>query len=233
MEAPLYLKQKSRPFKGLLISIYVLVFTVIGKFFNPINLFTKSFKKSRSLEIGPGEERIAGFETLNIVGGFNVDYVYDAAKKMPFKDNTFEIIYASHILEHVAWYQVRQVLGEWVRILKPNGVIEIWVPDAYKICSVVLDAEQGINVDLLKDGWFRFNEKKDPYVWANGRLFTYGDGTGNVNHHNWHRAMFTPKSLIALMKESGLTNVELMQENEVRGYSHGWIGLGIRGTKNK
>ena len=223
------LKKFKRPY----FHIYYTFFTFAGKILNPIALLKNSFKSNRKLEIGPGEKRIQGFETLNVVGGLNVDYVYDASRKLPFRDGTFDVVYASHILEHIPWYMTKSVLAEWVRILKPSGALEIWVPDGYKICSSVVSAEQGLETEMSKDGWYRFNEHKDPYLWANGRLFTYGDGTGNVNHHNWHRAMFTPKNLIDLMERTSLENVEKMSENEVRGYSHGWFGLGVRGTKQK
>ena len=147
--------------------------------------------KQRYLEIGPGDERIHGFETLNIFSGPNVDYVYDASKPLPFEDNTFDLIYASHILEHIVWYQTEITLKEWVRILKSGGTLEVWVPNGLKICQIMMGAElNGIN-DTAKDGWYKFNPRKDPYIWANGRIFTYGDGTGNPNHPNWHRAIFS------------------------------------------
>ena len=63
-----------------------------------------------------------------------MDYVYDAGKPLPFEDNTFDLVYASHVLEHIPWYKVEEVVKEWVRILKPGGVLEVWVPDGLKIC---------------------------------------------------------------------------------------------------
>ena len=89
------------------------------------------------LEIGAGPQRIPGFETLDIVGGKHVDYVWDASKRLPFKDNTFKLIYGSHVLEHIPWYQTENVLTEWVRILNAGGRLEIWVPDALKICKAL------------------------------------------------------------------------------------------------
>jgi len=177
------------------------------------------------------EVEIIGFETLNIVGGPNVDYVFDASKILPFRDNIFEVIYASHSLEHIPWYKTENVLKEWVRILKPRGQLEVLVPNGLKICETLLKAEiEGVNL-IYKDGWYKFNIRKDPCIWASGRLFTYGDGTGNINHPNWHRAIFTPRYLKELFERVGLINIKEMKHCEVRGYNHGWISLGVKGIK--
>jgi len=195
------------------------------------NLRNNQNNSNRQLEIGPGPRRIEGFETLNIIDGFSVDYVHDATKPLPFPDNTFKTIYASHILEHVPWYLSENVLQEWVRVLIPGGRLEIWVPNGLKICQAFVEAELNNSPWFLEDGWFRFNEEKDPCKWAAGRIFTYGDGTGRADDPNWHRALFSPRYLRQCLERSGLINVREMDRSEVRGYDHKWINLGMTGTK--
>jgi len=209
------------------------VWTVWSKLFkNRINLWRNARKPRRCLEIGPGNSRLPGFETLDIIGGRNVDYVYDAGKPLPFEDNTFDLVYASHVLEHIPWYKVEEVVKEWVRILKPGGVLEVWVPDGLKICKALVDYElTGIKEAMERDGWYRFNSEKSLYIWVNGRIFSYGDGTGNPCHPNWHRALFTARYLKECFERAGLVNVRELDRSEVRGYDHGWINLGIRGRK--
>ena len=199
---------------------------------NRVNLLKNAKKPQRFLEIGPGSQRLPGFETLDIVGGPNVDYVWDASKRLPFKDNTFDLIYASHVLEHIPWYKTEEVLKEWVRVLKPGGILEIWVPDGLKICKALVDYElSGTKEAMERDGWYKFNPEKNFYLWVNGRLFTYGNGTGNPCHPNWHRALFTAKYLKECLERAGLVDVRELDRSEVRGYDHGWINLGIRGRK--
>ena len=170
-----------------------------GNFKNRVNLRKNRKKTQRYLEIGPGNEMMPGFETLNIVGGLNVDYVFDAAKPLPFGDNTFDLIYASHILEHIPWYNTEEVLKEWVRILKPGGQLEVWVPDGLKICKVLIEAEQGL-ITKSPDDWDMFNPRKDPFIWVNGRLI-YG---ARPDYPSWHRAIFTPRYLKELFNMLGL-----------------------------
>jgi ubiquinone/menaquinone biosynthesis C-methylase UbiE len=178
------------------------------------------------LEIGPAFGRLKGFETINIVGGLNVDYVYDASKRLPFKDDTFEVVYASHILEHLPWYETKQVLKEWIRVIKKGGNLELWVPDGFKIAKTIVDTEKNKN-HSLPDKWIRFNDEKSPYIWANGRVF-YGL---NGDYPSWHKSLFTPKYLKTILESLGLKEIHVMDEEEYRNNKRGWINLGIKGTK--
>jgi SAM-dependent methyltransferase len=196
-----------------------------------LNVVRNKGAQNRCLEIGPGENRIQGFETLNIRWNKSVDYVADASKPLPFSDNTFEIVYASHVLEHIPWYKVQDTLREWTRILKAGGQLEVWVPDGLKICKALVDFELRGENYIEKDGWYRYNPEKDPCKWAAGRLFTYGDGMGNPRSPNWHRSMFTPRYLRLLFEKAGLTDIRQLNPQDVRGYDHGWINLGMIGTK--
>jgi predicted SAM-dependent methyltransferase len=150
---------------------------------------------------------------------------------MPFRNGTFDLVYASHVLEHIPWYHVEATLREWTRILKPGGQLELWVPDGLKICRALLDAEEHGCDPTILDGWYKFNPEKDSCVWAAGRLFAYGDGKGCPDHPNWHRAVFTPRYIKAMLEKIGLTHVRDLTHEDVRGYDHGWINLGVGGVK--
>lgn len=190
-------------------------------------------KKERFLEIGPGEERVDNFETINIVKTKNTDYIGDATKRIDFPDKTFDIVYASHVLEHTPWYMLEKTVAEWVRVLKEGGTLEIWVPDGLKIAKAFCDAEDGLNKDYFKDGWFRFNEEQDSTKWFSGRIFSYGDGMGTRGHFNFHLAAFSERFLKKILIEAGLQDVKKMKKEECRGEDHGWINLGFKGVKKK
>jgi len=229
-----FLKINFLSFKKSLYSLIGFILLVFYKvIMNKLNLIRNSNKKSRKLEIGPGKNRINGFETLNAVWSRNTDYIYNASKKLPFKDNTFNLIYASHILEHIPWYKSEKTIQEWARILKPGGTIEIWVPDALKIAKAFIKAEESDSVEFKLDGWFKFNPEKNSAIWFNGRIFSYGDGKGNKRSFNWHMSAYSTGLLSKLLNDSGFNQIEIMDINQVRGYNHGWINLGIKGVKNE
>jgi SAM-dependent methyltransferase len=213
-------------------SVFWLLRTIWAKFVKTrFNLLKYRKKSDRLLEIGPGCQRILGFETADILPRKDIDYVIDCSRKLPFKDSTYDIVYASHVLEHIAWYQVDIVVREWVRILKRGGHLELWVPDAVKICKAFIDAEIRNNNYIDMDGWYKFNSDKDPCVWASGRIYTYGDGTGDPKSPNWHRALFSYRYLSLLLSKVGLTDIRKLGREDIRGDDHGWINLGIKGTK--
>lgn len=217
-----------RPVYHSLIPIYTIIHQHI---ITPIKIIKNRSKKNRSLEIGPGPNRIDGFETINIIAGLNVDYVLDASKPLPFDSESFDIVYASHILEHIPWYMVPQVLQEWCRIIKKGGCIEIFVPDGLKILKTYIEAENGNPGLINQDGWYKFNDAHDPCLWVNGRVFSYGDGKGTRGHPNWHLSLFSERFLKSALLKAGFHNFTPLSKNDVRGYDHGWINLGIRGIK--
>src|SRR4030042_563475 len=60
--------------------------------------------------------------------GPGIDICFDAGKKWPFPDDYFELIYASHILEHISPDNIDTLMIEANRCLKPNGIFDIRVP---------------------------------------------------------------------------------------------------------
>lgn len=186
----------------------------------------------RRLEIGPGVHIIDGYERLNIIQDGYSEFVGDAISMKLFRDDEYSEIYASHVLEHIPWFEADKALKNWFRILKPKGYLDVWVPDAYKIAKAyVLSIDVGCK-DFLLDGWFKYNPDQDSSIWFNGRTFSYGDGTVNPESPNWHRAAYDEHSLTRLMTRAGFKNIVKLQKSDIKGYDHGWINLGMRGYKD-
>jgi predicted SAM-dependent methyltransferase len=92
----------------------------------------------RKLHIG-GMTRKEGWEVLNANPGPEVDHVRDASDMSCFADDTFDEIYASHVLEHFDYVNaLEKVIKEWKRILKPGGCAYISVPDMDTLCRLFL-----------------------------------------------------------------------------------------------
>ena len=97
------------------------------------------FAMSRKLHIG-GHTRAAGWEILNAQPGPHVDHVLDARNLSTFADGTFEQIYASHVVEHFDYVdELLATLSEWCRVLEPEGVLFVSVPDLDVLARLFLD----------------------------------------------------------------------------------------------
>ena len=86
--------------------------------------------------------------------------VHDLQKGLPYANNSIDAVYHSHLLEHIDCTEVKVFLMEIFRVLKPNGVQRIVVPDLYFFCkSYVENYEKCINQNKLI-------KKHDNYVAA-------------------------------------------------------------------
>jgi len=89
------------------------------------------------LHLGCGK-RDFGPEWIHIDGGdFPHLYSHDVSK-LPFGDNSVDIIYASHVLEYFDRDEVIEILKEWRRTLKINGTLRLAVPDFRKMMFLYL-----------------------------------------------------------------------------------------------
>jgi ubiquinone/menaquinone biosynthesis C-methylase UbiE len=89
-------------------------------------------KKILVLDVGPGEKPYIPTHSERVISidfnkKFNPTVIHDLTKfPWPFKDNMFEKVYASQILEHIP--NTLKAMEEIYRICKPNALVIIRVP---------------------------------------------------------------------------------------------------------
>lgn len=88
------------------------------------------------LHVG-GREKREGWAILDIQPGPDVDYVGNCNDLSFLADESCSEIYASHVLEHLAYdgELLRTLVGFW-RILKPGGRLRASVPDLETLCHL-------------------------------------------------------------------------------------------------
>jgi len=64
---------------------------------------------------------------------------YDLTKGIPFSDESFEVVYHSHVLEHFTKNKGDFFISECYRVLKRNGIIRIAVPDLASIIDTYVE----------------------------------------------------------------------------------------------
>jgi len=92
----------------------------------------------RYLHIGCGNRYVAGFIHVDVRKLPHVDYVISGDKLDMFEDNSVDLIYNCHVLEHFKRYQIENVLKEWHRVLKVGGILRVAVSDFEKLVEVYL-----------------------------------------------------------------------------------------------
>ena len=81
------------------------------------------------LHLGCGHIRIPGFLNVDILDSSAVDLQDDISKLNKVPDNSVDLIYACHVLEHFSHVEALAVLKRWHEVLKPGGELRISVPD--------------------------------------------------------------------------------------------------------
>ncbi len=85
--------------------------------------------KSKKLHLGCGTKILDGFLNIDIRPLPGVDIISTIDHLPMFEDNSIDLIYCCHVLEHIPRNELGKILAEWRRILKPNGVLRIAVPN--------------------------------------------------------------------------------------------------------
>lgn len=70
--------------------------------------------------------------------------IHDLRHGIPFSDATVDVVYASHVLEHLTQNVGREFLREIHRVLKPGGIVRIVVPDLEAAVRLYLAALEGV-----------------------------------------------------------------------------------------
>ena len=97
---------------------------------------------------------------------------------LPFAENHFDVIYHSHILEHLKPENGANLMDECYRVLRPGGVLRIVVPDLERIASLYLEmhdqAWQGDDQSKVDYNWIKL-ELLDQLVreYSGGRMGRY------------------------------------------------------------
>ena len=119
-------------------------------------------------------------------------YIHDLRRPLPWNNNSVDVVYSSHTLEHLSKDAGEHLLAECYRTLKPGGIIRIVVPDLKRFVEQYLGGEfssrdfidsLGVGSTEPGDSWIK--KLLAPYV-----RFP-------------HRCMYDPQSLLQTLEGLG------------------------------
>jgi SAM-dependent methyltransferase len=161
--------------------------------------------------------------------------VWNLAKGVPFPDRTFDVVYHSHLLEHIDRDDAPKFIAECFRVLKPGGVIRIVVPDLEQLAQRYVKLLGGGNptahpdYDRTLDEIFDQMVPRVPRERANRpavvrlveNIFV-GDTARNGSLHRW---MYDRFSIERLLKNAGFVDCATFDHRSSR--IAGWDSFGL------
>jgi predicted SAM-dependent methyltransferase len=103
-----------------------------------------------NLHLGCGSVNHPKFINIDGLPAPHVHYIRAIDNLSPFKDNSVDLIYACHCLEHFPYANVSKVLTEWFRVLKKDGILRLSVPDFDLLIDIYRANGNTINTAVLQ-----------------------------------------------------------------------------------
>ncbi len=145
-------------------------------------------------------------------------FIHDLTRRLPFPDNSFGAVYASHVLEHLYLEHAKKMLRECLRVLRPGSPARMVVPDLRPIVLEYL-GQFSFGADraygYIKPEFKRTRPKADV---LNTRLLLRDESAPkgsvvfrayqllkNLRLHKW---MYDAESLVWHMRDVGFAEVE-------------------------
>lgn len=97
------------------------------------------------LNIGCGSTFHRDWVNIDIVSCAPEVRQYDIRKNLPYSDAEFDACYTSHLIEHLKQEESEKLLAECKRILKPQGIIRVVVPDLEGVVREYLNALEKVD----------------------------------------------------------------------------------------
>lgn len=180
------------------------------------------------IEVGPGNKPAYKHSVddevylVDVVERKNIDHIMRwGVDPFPIEDNYFDVFYAAHVIEHVAWFKVPSALKEAARILRPGGTIELHTVDFQILVQAYLDKS-------AKDNWSAGGKNKDGdfMTWINSRAISTGQYLGTIGDESFHKSLFDYEYLKRLLERSGFANTKRVGAPRGR-EKHGVINMGV------
>jgi len=137
------------------------------------------------LHLGCGKKYIAGFKHVDLQDLEHIDYKTSVDDLHFAENNSVDLIYSAHVLEHFGRNEYKNVLKEWYRVLKPNGILRVSVPSFNSVVKYYTTKED--NLELLL-----------------GLLV----GGQKIGEYDYHKMIFDKKLLTKVLFEIGFSRVK-------------------------
>ncbi len=131
------------------------------------------------LNLACGQCIIPGYVNVDVRDGPGVDLACDI-RELPYDDNSVDLIYASHVLDHFGRYEWLGVLGHWYNKLRVGGILRVAVGDFAAICEHYMIAKSLSGLAGLLVGGQRHEYDR------HGMIFDFEHLSGGLRQVGFH-----------------------------------------------
>jgi len=127
------------------------------------------------------------------------DIVCSITDISPVAADWVDAVWSSHNLEHLQRHEVPLALAEFLRVLKPHGLLLLTLPDLQQVARLVVE-------DRLEES--AYVSKSGP-ITPLDMIFGHTASLARGNQFMAHRTGFTARTLHQLLAEAGFVEVSL------------------------
>lgn len=132
---------------------------------------------------------------------------FDLTNGIPASDNSLDVVYHSHMLEHLTNLEGIQFLGECNRVLRTGGTMRLLVPDLEKFAKKYMEGD-----DFFLDAYRKEALSDDKKLYpTRGAIFM------GMLHNHGHKMGYDFETLHHLLIQTGFTDVKktMFQESQL------------------
>jgi predicted SAM-dependent methyltransferase len=139
------------------------------------------------IHLGCGQKHLPGWFHVDALDIPHVDHIGRVEDLSFIPDNSADLIYACHVLEHFGRHTYKPALAEWNRVLKPGGILRLAVPDFAAAAQLYMSGTLDNGIEGVRG------------------LVT----GGQRDQYDFHGMIFDEKDLGAALKEVGFSETRL------------------------
>lgn len=160
-----YLRKKWSPVRRIIDPVRIRLYYLAGM----------NVPRNVKLHMGCGWKHLGDYVNVDLWITDATDVICDITR-LPWPDNSVEVIESYHVIEHISHKKIKKTLAEWYRVLKLEGKLVLECP----------------NFDIVVREYLAGNE--DRLINIFGRQRTLGDA---------HLYGYNPRRLTRVLKEIG------------------------------